>query len=137
MLSPLAEQDIRAERADQAAGKTVPDEESRQIVSGQTSDDEDYIGYRLEESKLEKYRVERLTAVGERIPIRKATLEEAVGEELVDGIEPEEVVAADAGPSEEEGRACCVEQETDRGRPGESLSPDARAGRESRRRLTS
>jgi hypothetical protein len=87
---------MRAERADQAPGETVPDEESRQIMSGQTSEDEDYVRYRLEESKLEEYRVERLTSVGERIPIGKAALKDAVGEEVVDGIEPEKVVSADA-----------------------------------------
>jgi hypothetical protein len=34
--------------------------------------------------------------VGERIPIGKAALKDAVGEEVVDGIEPEKVVSADA-----------------------------------------
>jgi hypothetical protein len=128
---------MRAERADQSPGETVPDEESRQIMSGQTSDGEDKVGYRLEKPKLEKYRIERLTSMGERIPVGKAALEDAVGEEVVDGIEPEEVVAADAGLAEEEGGSRRVEKKPGRGAPRERLGRDAGAGREARRRLTS
>lgn len=132
MRRPLAKQEPCPRGADEPAGEPVPVRERDEIVSQEVADRDDDVRDGLEEAELQQERIERSAAVAVRIPVREVAVPQRFGEELVDGIEPVEVVVPDRRLAQEQRGTRADDDDRDGGESrddfGERDQPPRQAG---------